>query len=83
MKPFFIAFLISSLSLTFAKIDQNTGTVNTIACMAWKHNSHCFKPPSPFLITSEHPFVDIDNCNSAGDALVDKDKMFIEFELVY
>ena len=28
-------------------------------------------------------FDDVASCNSAGDALVDKDKMFIEFELVY
>ena len=42
-----------------------------------------FADPDVYSVCPTYPFNDIDNCNSAGDALVDKDKMFIEFELVY
>ena len=42
-----------------------------------------FVDPDVYLECPENPFEDVDNCNSAGDALIDQDKMFIELDGVF
>jgi len=42
-----------------------------------------FVDPEDYSECPTYPFDDIDNCNSAGDAEIDQDKMFIELDGVF